>query len=136
MSYFNFCGGRGSASNTLLFLGAVSLAGSFYLNNNGDTKNAMFLCAGSAILFLISWFMNRSELKAIVSSYERSSELDSIYRDLDNLSEKIAGCKKDCCRKMNEEMDGVNRRIDKEFCDIKKMCKTNSYCKKELLNEG
>ncbi len=143
---FGSCGRRGSGVNTLLFLGALSLAGSFYFSNNGDTKNAMFLCAGSAILFLVSWFVDRASLKGIIASNDHSSEMDAIYRELDKLNDSVRSCKTELARELNEEMDGVNRRIDSEVGsaynyvngEIDSVRKTVDIAKlkREILNEG
>lgn len=132
---FGSCGRRGSGANTLLFLGALSLAGSFYFSNNGDAKNAMFLCAGSAILFLVSWFVDRAALKGIIASNERSSEMDSIYRELDKLNDSVRSCKTECTRLMDEEVGHVHRRIDDEVDSVLKTVDI-AKLKREVLKEG
>lgn len=141
---FTLFGNRGgNGSNTTFVLGVVALVGSFYFSDGGDSKNAIFLCAAGAVLFGISWFMDRSYYKERLADQSRISEMDSIYRDLDEIRDKIDCCKKSCNARVHGEVDGLNRRIDDEIrdvhCCIKNTCHTSSStdkcCKKQILNE-
>lgn len=116
---FTLFGNRsGRGSNTAFILGAVALVGSFYFNDGGDSKNALFLCAAGAVLFGISWFLDRTYYKEVIDDQARASQFDSIYRDLDEIRDKIDCCKKSCKTSLNEEMDGIHRRIDNEVRDL------------------
>lgn len=115
----SFFGNRsGSGSNTAFVLGAVALVGSFYFSDGGDSKNALFLCAAGAVLFGVSWFLDRSYYRERLDDQARASEMDSIYRDIDQIRDKIDCCKKSCNSNTNNEIDMVNRRIDNEIRDL------------------
>ena len=108
----------GGGSNTAFVLGAVALVGSFYFSDGGDSKNALFLCAAGAVLFGVSWFLDRSYYRERLDDQARSSEMDSIYRDLEEIRNKIDCCKKSCKTNTYEEIDILNRRIDNEVRDL------------------
>ena len=131
LSFFGNRGGNGS--NTTFVLGVVALVGSFYFSDGGDSKNAIFLCAAGAVLFGISWFMDRSYYKERLADQSRISEMDSIYRDLEEIREKINCCKKSCNTNVSEEIDGVHRRIDNEVRDLHDAM-ASSRC--HVLKEG
>jgi len=127
LSSFGFGCNKNGGGGVLLFFGGVSLAGSFYLSNNEDIKNAMFLAVASSILFLVSFLVDRASLKAKIARDEHSSEMDSIYREMDKLNDAIDSCKR------HREMDRLNDVID---C-CKKRCgsSSNGECRKQVLNE-
>ena len=114
-----FFGNRGgNGSNTTFVLGAVALVGSFYFSDGGDSKNALFLCAAGAVLFGISWFLDRSYYRDRLDDQARTSEMDSIYRDLDEIRNKIDCCKKSCKTSMNVEIDDLRRRVEENDNNI------------------
>ena len=108
----------GSGSNTAFVLGAVALVGSFYFSDGGDSKNALFLCAAGAVLFGVSWFLDRSYYRERLDDQARSSEMDSIYRDIDQIRDKIDCCKKSCRNHVDVEVDDLRRRVEENDNNI------------------
>lgn len=134
----------GNASSTAFVAGVIALAGSFYFSGGEDSKNALFLCATGAVLFGVSWFLDRSYLKERISEQARVTEMDSIYRDMDEIRNKIDCCKRSCSARMNEGIEGIHRRLNEEIRDvhscIESSCRTSSStdkcCKKQVLSEN